>query len=356
MISNPKSRTRPVERGLWWLAATLIALLLSGLQLTITAPYRLTSFERMASFTAVEPFQHRVLVPAIAAAIQRIAPLGDRLVFGTLEVLSWLALIALAYRALDVFRITTSETLRRALALSLVIPLAIVVLMPDLWLTPTFAPGAGPLELGDWGARTLFYYPYDLPAATFTLAMLLGLTHWAQHPTAARFLGLGLLFAIATINRETTLFFIPMAALMLAPSVPVARLGLALGALLALYVAVQWPLHWLFADHVNPHAGLGSTDYEIHFDENLRLLSQPFYLLTVPVRFMGGCWLVALLWWGYIERRLQAAVLGLVVPLVLAGLVIGRIAEHRIFIEAVPLLWLAGLQAMHGRIDAERQP
>lgn len=346
------------ERGAWWAAALFVSLFCTAVQLSITAPYRLTSFARMAHFTAVEPFQHRALVPALAAGIEHLAPLGHHLVFGLLEVVTWLALIMLAYRAVERFGIAESEALKRLLALTIVLPLAIVVLMPDLKVWPLISLDGGTLDFGRWSARTLFYYPYDLPAAAFTLALLLAVTDWAGRPEPRRLLGLGLLFAIGTVNRETTLFVIPMAALMFGGRLPVAKLVLLLGVMGALYVAVQWPLHWLFSDQPNPHAALGDTDYELHITENLELLSHPAYLLTEPVRFVGGCWLVVALWWRYIERRLQAAVLGLVVPLVLVGLVIGRIAEHRIFIEAVPILWLAGLQAIRGRlrVDAASSP
>lgn len=353
-ISHPS--VSRFERGIWWAAAVFVSLFCTVVQLSITAPYRLTSFARMAHFTAVEPFQHRALIPAIAATIEHLAPLGHRLVFGLLEMVTWLALIMLAYRAVERFRIAESEALKRLLALTIVLPLAIVVLMPDLWVWPLLSLDDATLDLGSWSARTLFYYPYDLPAAAFTLALLLAVAEWGDRPEWRRLGGLVALFAVATVNRETTLFVVPMAALMLAGRLPIARLGLLLGAMLTLYVAVQWPLHWLFSDQPNPHAGLGHTQYELHVTENLRLLAHPVYLLTEPVRFVGGCWLVVVLWWRYIEPRLQGAILGFVVPLVLTGLVIGRIAEHRIFIEAVPLLWLAGMQAISRRLSADSTP
>lgn len=353
-ISHPS--VSRFERGVWWAAALFVSLFCTAIQLSITAPYRLTSFARMAHFTAVEPFQHRALIPALAATIEYLAPLGHHLVFGLLEVVAWLALIMLAHRAVERFGIAESEALKRLLALSIVLPLAIVVLMPDLKVWPLISLDGSTLDLGSWSARTLFYYPYDLPAAAFTLALLLVVADWGDRPEWRRLGGLAILFAVATVNRETTLFVIPMAALMLAGRLPIARLALLLGVLLALYVAVEWPLLWLFSNQPNPHAALGDTQYELHITENLRLLSHPVYLLTEPVRFVGGCWLVVVLWWTYIERRLQAAVLGLVVPLILVAVVIGRIAEHRIFIEAVPVLWLAGVQAISRRIRADAAP
>ena len=56
------------ERLGWWCAVFLSSLLLTGLQLITTAPFRLASLDRLIHFQAIEPFQCRVLVPAIAAA------------------------------------------------------------------------------------------------------------------------------------------------------------------------------------------------------------------------------------------------------------------------------------------------
>lgn len=330
-----------------------MAVFCTVVQLSITAPYRLTNFARLTDFTAVEPFQHRVLIPALAATIEHLTPLGNHAAFGLLEMVSWLALIVLGYRALERFGIVESEVLKRLLALTIVPPLAIVVLMPDLVVWPLASLDNGTLELGAWGVQTLFYYPYDLPAAAFTLALLLAVADWSKQPTWPGLGGLALLFAVATVNRETTLFIMPMALFMLAGRLSAARLALLLGLLMVLYIGIQWPLHWLFSDQPNPHASVNDTQYEFHFTENRQLLSQPLYLLTELVRFAGGCWLVVVLWWRYIERRLQAAILGFVVPLILVGLVVGRIAEHRIFVEAVPLLWLAGLQAVRQRLAAD---
>lgn len=162
-----------LERAVWWAAALFASLFCTVIQLAITVPYRLTSFARMAHFTSVEPFQQRALIPALAALLEHLAPLGHHLVFGLLEVVTWLALIMLAYRAVERFGIAGSEALKHLLALSIVLPLAIVVLMPDLKVWPLIAPDGHTLDLGRWGARTLFYYPYDLPAAAFTLALLM---------------------------------------------------------------------------------------------------------------------------------------------------------------------------------------
>ncbi|RJS94096.1 hypothetical protein [Salinisphaera sp. Q1T1-3] len=350
-ISPAIDHRRPsrAERLCWWLALIFVAVFLTALQITITAPYGLTSLKLLANFQAVEPFQHRALIPICVAAIERLAPLDHRLAFALTEVVTWVALGVLAERALAIFGVTHHAALRGVLALTLLPPMAMVTLIPDLHVWPILARADGLWDLGDWGVRTLYYYPYDLPAAAFTLALLLTLTRIADRITGPRLIGLALLFAVATLNRETTLFILPMAAcLFMRHQHRRALFGVVAG-LAVLFVAVQWPLHWWFSDQPNPHGHLGATQYEWHLGENWHYLSQPIYLITELVRFLGGLWLPMILWWRFVDARLRAAVLGFVPLLVLVGLLIGRVPEHRIFLEAVPLVWLAAIQAASQR-------
>lgn len=348
-LSDPLSFTLG-ERLCWWLGLVLLAVFLTAIQLTITAPYGLTTLELLAHFKAVEPFQHRVLVPAAVAVAERLWPIDHRLAFGVIETGFWIALVVVAERALARLHIVHGEARRRLLALSLLLPMAVVTLLPDLQLWPAFAHVDGRLDLGAWGARTLYYYPYDLPAAVFTLGLFLALSGIADRPTAGRIAGLALLFAVATFNRETTVFVLPMAAWLLGRRLPVTRYLLILALLAGLFVAIEPSLQWLFSDQPNPHRQVGASQYEWHITENARYLAQPFYLLTEIVRFLGGLWLPAILWWAWLNRPLRIAVLGFVIPLVIVGLIVGRIAEHRVFIEAVPLLWLAAVQAAIARL------
>lgn len=351
--AGPHGRLSVGARLAWWLWVLAAAVFLTCLQFTLTAPYRLESFARMAHLQAVEPFQRRLLLPAMVYAIDRLTPLAYHLGFALLEIVSWIALIALARAALLSFGVTRRDDLARLLALSITGPLTLAVIMPDLMVWPVFAQRDGGLDLARWGAHMLFYYPYDLPAAAFILALLLALRRWARQPPAPRHtLAVAGLFTLATVNRETTLFVLPMAIALLAGRVTRARLLRLLSLLGLLYVAVEAPLHWLLAGHANPHADFAGTAYELHVQENLGLLAHPLYALTEAVRFAGGTWPLVLFGWSDIEPRLRAAVCALALPLVLAALVVGRIAEHRIFIEIVPLFWLAALQGIGNRLAA----
>lgn len=335
----------------WWLLCTVLAVFLTCLHLTTTKPFDLTTLQQLVHFWAVEPFQHRVLLPATVAGIKLLLPLQTRLVFAVLEIGFWIALMQLAYAALIQFDIGRQPLDRRLLALSLLVPMAMHLMVPDLQLNHGFTVEDGTLGLGEWDTRSIFYYVYDLPAAVFTLALTLLLLRLEHAPNRTSLWTLYLaVFAVATVNRETTLFMLPATAIVFWWSRP-RRVGLMVALLAAqamLFVAIQWPLQWLFAINDNPAANVqvDGLQYEHHLIENLRVLSHPLYLITYLVRFTAGCYIPLLMLRRYLNARLGRVLLGFALPLGATAFVMGRLVEHRIFIEIVPLIWLGALQAI----------
>ena len=344
-----------IERLAWWGAAALASIFLTCVHLILAKPYVLTSFERLVHFQAVEPFQHRVLVPAIVAGAEQWLPFGHRVLFGAVEAVFWLLLIAVGHQAVKQMPIGQNKTLHRALAFTLLLPMALTLMMPDLRMVPGLSIKDGVIDLGHWWALTVYYYPYDLPAGVFTLALALMLFALAERITLRRLLVFFAVFALATSNRETTLLLIPMTALLLWRRLPTRQWLVLLAAQAAVYCAVELPLHWLFSDQPNPHRALSATPYEDYFASNLALFQSPIYALTFTVRFAGGCLLPVLLWWRYLDRRTLAALVGFALPLILSAVVVGRIPEHRIFTEAVPLIWLAALQVVAARVAFDQR-
>lgn len=354
--ANTPLPSEPIERLAWWLAAACASLLLTCLHLTLTSPFTLASFDRLVHFTAVEPFQHRVLLPAIVAGAERLMPLGHVLLFGLLEMLFWLALLATAYRAVNCLRIGQGQALRRAMAFTILLPVAITLIAPDLRVVPALSFEDGVINLGHWQAWANYYYPYDLPAATFTLLLSIMLFELARCITRRRLVLFFAVFALATCNRETTVFLLPLTALLFYRRLAWRWLAALLLAELLVFLAVQLPLHWLFVDQPNPNRAIGPTQYENHFLENIGLFASPVYALTFFTRFAGGCLLPIILWWRYLDRRSVVALLGFVLPLILFAVVVGRVQEHRIFAEAVPLVWLAALQPIATRVGVDNVP
>lgn len=342
-------RATPAERCAWWLACLFLAIFLTCLRMTTTSPFRLATFEQLIGFQAVEPFQHRVLLPAIAAGVQQFASIGETLLFALMEVVAWVLLIAVAYHALVVFRIGRSELVRRLLAFTVLVPMLLHLIAPDLQMAAAFSADQPILDIGAWTPRAIYYYVYDLPAAMFTLALVLllsRLTHQFSGTGIALYL---LIFALATVNRETTLFLLPAFVWLLWPVIG-ARRCLALAALQgALFLAIQLPLEALFAANTNPNARLAHTAYEYHLVYNLKALANPLYLVTFLARFTAALYIPLLLWRRYLDRRLAQILIAFALPLAVVAFVVGRIVEQRIFIEIVPLVWLAALQVIAAR-------
>ncbi len=341
-----------IERSGWLLAAFLVAILLTCLHLTMTEPFKLNGFSKLVNFEAAEPFQHRILLPAIAAGLQQLLPLGEKALFGLMEIIGWMALITLAYRALVIFKVGHSEVMRRVLAFTIVIPMFMHLIVPDLHLVESFVADDSIFDLGTWKTRPIMYYVYDLPAAAFTLAMVLLLARQHENPANRGFVLYLALFALATVNRETTVFMLPFFALLFWSVLTFRRWFVLLALQVIVFVAIQAPLHWLFQDNVNPNGQLAGSHYEYHLMLNLGLFTEPLYLLTFIARFAAGLYIPILLWRRYLDRRLGAALIGFGLPLLASVFVAGLVIEHRVFIELIPLIWVGAMQVIAARSAA----
>jgi hypothetical protein len=201
------------------------------------------------------------------------------------------------------------------------------------------------LGWGDWRVTPVFRYVYDLPAAVFTLALVVLLHRVVSD--GSRWLGLYLVvFLLAVLNRETAMFLIP--AFLVAGFGRLDHRTLLGAALIqvATVVVVQATLQSLFAANVNPHANVLDTQYENHLLRNLALLTVPSYGALFLLRFAAGMWVPVLALGRHLDPFLVRVLLGFGVPFVAAALVFGRIQEHRVLVELAPLLWLGGIQAI----------
>lgn len=337
---------RPIIRTLWVFTLLFYAVLLTSLHLLLTKPWWLASLARLIDFQAVEPFQHRLLVPAVVLALRAVLPFGTELLFALVEAAGWMVLVILAHRALVMFEIGKSDLFRRAVAFTILVPMALHLIAPDLHFVSIYSQVGGVFELGDWRAEQQFYYAYDLPAAVFTLALFLILVKFTRSRNPRWFAAYLGLFALATLNRETTLFLIPI---FFAASYRIlGRRALATATILQIVVfaVIQGTLQWVFADHVNPHAGIPGTQYELHLAANLALFGNPLYLITYLARLGAGLYIPVVLLRSHLDPLLGRSLLLLGIPLFASALLFGRLQEHRVIIEVIPLLWLGALQAI----------
>lgn len=348
------------ERAVWFLTVLLLAILLTSLHLAQTEPWRLASLDKLIHLEAAEPFQHRILLPAAVIGLQALLPFGEELSFALLEVLGWMALLVVAHRALVTFDVGSSDLARRTLAVTIVIPMALHLIVPNLQFRPLYVLEGNTLELGVWKAERLFYYVYDLPAAVFTLALVVILARYVRERDSrwlAAYLGI---FALATVNRETTVFLIPVFVAVLYRVLEPSRLAKALALQIGVFILIQGTLQWAFADHINPSARVPGTSYEYHLIKNLSWLANPLYLLTYLTRFGAGLYIPILLFHSRLDPVLGRALLWFGVPLLAFAFLVGRMVELRVVIELVPLIWLGGIQVLAARrpaaTNAARRP
>lgn len=244
---------------------------------------------------------------------------------------------------------------RRLRALTVVGPMLLHLIRPDIEPTRTFAVDDGVLEVGTRETRDLYSYVYDLPAAVLTLGMAMLLIRLARRPDIRGFIGYLALFAVATFKRETTLFMLPFTALLFWRVLGMRDRLLLLAAQTTIFTAIQMPLRWLFSINIHPIAMIqvGDSQYDPYLPGNLATLSNSLSLLIFIARFAAGLCPRLSLCRHYLDRHLALALLGFALPLAVSALVVGRIVEHRLFIEMIPLVWLAALQAVaHGSAHA----
>src|SRR5690606_31206782 len=128
---------------------------------------------------------------------------------------------------------------------------------------------------------------YDLPAAVFTLALVVLLQRLVTD--GIRWLGPYLVvFVLAVLNRETAMFLIPAFVAICFRRLDHRTLTAALLIQVVAVVAIQTTLQTLFEANENPHANVLDTQYENHLIANLTLLAGPTYFGLFLLRFAAG--------------------------------------------------------------------
>jgi len=172
---------------------------------------------------------------------------------------------------------------------------------------------------------------YDLPSMfLFTLGVWLA---WER-----KFWWLVLLFPIATLNRETSLFLIPVAILMqkdddtarLPEKRPLHRLEQFSQIVL---MAVMWVVITRLEKHYFPGVGSDETYTPLN---NLRIMKNPVYWPNM-LAATGFLWVIPAFGWRRIHNPRFRSLL-LIFPLWLAVMLFrGGLSESRVFTELIPL-------------------
>lgn len=172
---------------------------------------------------------------------------------------------------------------------------------------------------------------YDLPSMfMFTLGVWLA---WER-----KFWWLVLLFPIATLNRETSLFLIPVAILMQrvdseARTLDTRSLPRVEHIAEIVLMAVMWIVITRLEKHYFPGVGSDETYSPIN---NLRVMKNPIYWPNM-LAAVGFLWVIPAFGWRRI-KNLRFRSLLLIFPLWLAVMFFrGGLSESRVFTELIPL-------------------
>ena len=149
------------------------------------------------------------------------------------------------------------------------------------------------------------------------------------------------------MNRETQFFFIPYFVAVLYRRLPRQRLALATLLQVAIFLTIRGLILVLFKNNTNPDAFDAATPYEIHLKFNIVFLVTHYFGSVAYTVTCGGVALAVFFAFKQLSWFIQRSLVAYALPLLLLILVIGYLHETRVFLEIMPLLWLATIQAMH---------
>ena len=308
----------PGQPTLGYRILSLSVLVVASLQFALlrgmfNREFPLATLQGLIDGSAYRPFQYRVLVPWLVGKLNAITGADIVTLYQIFDTLALMGVV-----------LATRYLLKPYLSgkrLDLV-SFGVLLILPWNYLLPQ---------------EIALYIPSDIPAvAFFTLLLALGLRgKWnVFYP----------LFALATLNRETTCF-VTVALLFAFWKESGRKEALAhVGAQFVIWVALKTVLYVIYSD--NPGSlfeiyGVSQVRRS-HFDANLEFLMSPLRVIILLSSF-GFLWISALF---FRERigvlPIRRALVSLVVFFA-AMLVIGNLNETRIFGEFLPLVYVANV-------------
>ena len=269
------------------------------------------------------PYQYRALVPmAVRGLLEAgvVAPGSERLVLALIEAIAWL-LLGYAFRRL-LRGFMTSAAIASACALS------IYFVLPFHYFNQVF-------------------FPYDIPSVLlFTTGLvLLRERRWGWY---------ALVFAVATLNRETSIFLTLAFLAVFAGEYSRQRLAAGAASQLLVWAAIKIGLWLLYSD--NATSGPGLFAYQLRV--NLATIFEAPLAVIGAMSVFGATWIAVLGWRHRIADRFLMRLL-LVTPVFVAGmLIVGFVVEKRIYGEVVPIIlsafWVGFADAVRGTNEERR--
>jgi hypothetical protein len=332
----------------WLLASLLAGAGLSMWHAAVTVDH--LSLQALTDFRAAEPFQYRILVPAIARMVTTLLPVAPLAVYLTIEALCWTGILIVARKALGEMAARAAEQ-APWISWTILWPLVAHLMKPQ-YFRPLDETGRAVAFETIWREPVTFsaapnlYYPYDVPAALFVLWLFVTMHRLASTGRRRTLLTYLAVFAAAAVNRESAILVVPAFVLLMRSRLSPTTLWLTVIAQVGWVILVQGSLRALVGGTVgvNPQAELGA--YEWHAKTNFATLLVPACFVSAVPLFAGGLYLPLVRWRARLTRWNGLALGAYVVPVVVLGFCLGQVLEARVFVEAVPVIWLAAVQVM----------
>jgi len=346
------SGSRSVAVGFWALIVAAVSVMLTLVHAAVSQPF--VSLDALARFEERAPFQHRLLVPLLAATGKLLTPWSTPTIYWVVEACAWAALVACARQIVIGLDSRLSRWTTRLVALTVVLPVSAQVIWPA-----RFRVFAGGVPIGDINAIVHplshivalpnLYYPWDVPSAAFVLALITCVLRLHEAPTAGRVFTYLAIAVVACLNRETTVLLVPLSVWSVWRSWPRGR-SIAFGAAQVFAWAIlMGAIAWALQAPPNVEATLPGGVYEWYLWTNLNTLTYPLYVLTTLVPLAAGAWLPALVYWRAGPAAARAVAILYVLPAMLVAITFGVLHETRIFTEAAAALWVVALLTLHAR-------
>ena len=278
------------------------------------------SLHALTAGVASTPYQYRVLVPwLVRAALEThlIRPESEQAAYAAIQTVS---LVLLAF----VFRRYLSLFIKDSVLVS-VMALTLYAILPFNYFNSP-------------------YQPCDIPSVLFFTAGLLLIRE-------ENWLWFYPLFAIATLNRETSIFLVVVLVFVLFDQCSWRTLGLLAGSQLAIWTAIKTALWMIYL----PNRWLGYGLYEFQLKVNAAtLLNFPIKGLIV-LSTWGGLWLAVVIWHRRIDDVFLKRTLWTIPVFVASMLMVGFVIEMRIYGEVLPIVlaafWVVFLDVIAGVVQ-----
>jgi len=269
----------------------------------------------LAAGIASTPYQYRVLVPWLvrgAMGAHLIGPDSEMAVFAAIQTVTLVVLAFVFRRYLSLF--INDRVLASVMALTL------YAVLP-------------------FNYFNLPYYPYDIPSVLFfTLGLLLihQRNWWWFYPV----------FAVATLNRETSLFLTVVMVCVLFDTYPWPKLGLLAGSQLAIWGVIKIALWFLYREN----RWLGYGLYQFQLKANVATILA-FPIKGIIALSTWGClWIAVIIWHRRIHDVFLRRTLWTVPVFIASMFVVGFVIELRIYGEVLPIVlaafWVAFLDVI----------